>query len=90
MLEPMKSITDSLFLIRTVNNPTQTHKNRTERMKNVDNIFKVNGPKYSKNSRILIVDDVVTTGATLESCAKALNEAGYEDISFAAVAFARK
>ncbi|HLF33884.1 MAG TPA: phosphoribosyltransferase family protein, partial [Cyclobacteriaceae bacterium] len=90
MLSPMKSVTDNGFLIRTVNNPTQTHKNRIERVNNVSNIFKVNHDKYDQGIRILLVDDVVTTGATLESCAKALYDAGYENISFAAVAFARK
>jgi ComF family protein len=88
--DSLNSKMDSKFLIRTKNNPTQTHKTRTERIENVSNIFKVNHTNYSKDIRILIVDDVITTGATLESCAKALNDAGYQNISFATVAYAKK
>lgn len=90
LLKKLLSRLDINFLYRKVNNPTQTRKNRIQRLENVNNIFRVIRLKYPVRTRILLVDDVVTTGATLESCAKVLSEAGYTDISFAAIAYAKK
>ena len=59
-------------LVRAVNTRTQTRKSRIERWKNVENVFKVRHPHVLKDQHILLVDDVVTTGATLESCASTL------------------
>ncbi len=81
---------DQNFLLRIINNPTQTHKNRIERMENVNNIFKLSSHRHSCDSKILLVDDVITTGATLESCARVLIDGGYSDISFATIAYAKK
>ncbi len=81
---------DTDFLKRVVNNPTQTRKGRLDRLKNVENIFKVMHSRHPIVSRILLVDDVITTGATLEACARVLLEAGYMDLSFATLAYARK
>jgi ComF family protein len=51
-------------------NETQTKKTREERMKNVENIFAVHADKAAliENKHLLLVDDVLTTGATLEAC----------------------
>jgi ComF family protein len=81
---------DINFLKRDINNPTQTRKTRIERMQNVSGIFKINHTRHSQASRILLVDDVLTTGATLESCAVTLLDAGYSDLSFATIAYAKK
>lgn len=51
---------------------TQTRKGRTERWENVDGSFVVNNTDVLKGKSILLVDDVVTTGATLEACGKVL------------------
>ncbi len=59
-------------LIRTVNTDTQTRKSRYERWTNVEGIFKVISPHKLRGKHILLVDDVVTTGATLEACASAV------------------
>lgn len=61
---------------RTKANETQTHKNREERWKNVQGIFKVTSPDTVRNRHILLVDDVLTTGATIASCAKSITDAG--------------
>ena len=61
---------------RTRANETQTHKNRNERWKNVEGIFSVTKPEILRGKHILLIDDVLTTGATLSSCATALVEAG--------------
>jgi len=55
-------------VIRKVFTETQTKKHRTERWKNVENTFHVTNMYALENKHILLVDDVVTTGATLESC----------------------
>lgn len=59
-------------ITRIVANETQTHKNRDERWKNVEGIFTVNTPEALAGKHILIVDDVLTTGATVASCAKCI------------------
>jgi len=51
---------------------TQTRKHRTERWENVAESFAVKNPAELKGKSILLVDDVVTTGATLEACGNAL------------------
>ncbi|MDD4158732.1 MAG: ComF family protein [Proteiniphilum sp.] len=59
-------------LIRVVYNPTQTHRSRTQRWENVRDIFRVRDPKAFQDKHLLLVDDVITTGSTLEACGIAL------------------
>jgi ComF family protein len=54
---------------RVVNTDTQTRKTKYERWSNVEGIFRVKKPDKLKNRHVLLVDDVVTTGSTLEACA---------------------
>ncbi|MFT2009695.1 ComF family protein [Pontibacter sp. 13R65] len=75
-------------LERTVHTATQTKKGRLERWQNVENIFMVREPALVQGKRILLVDDVMTTGATLEACALALLAAGCEEVSVATIAAA--
>ncbi|MBE6903785.1 MAG: ComF family protein [Ruminococcaceae bacterium] len=53
-----------------------TIKKKSKRMKNIKNVYKVKNSELIKDKNILLVDDVVTTGATLNECAKVLVEAG--------------
>ncbi|MEL7005418.1 MAG: phosphoribosyltransferase family protein [Bacteroidota bacterium] len=74
---------------RIVKTNTQTNKSRLGRWKNVTKIFEIMDRKLVENKRILLVDDVVTTGATLESCAQELLDAGAQYVGIAVVAAAK-
>lgn len=63
-------------VIRSRNNPSQTKLSRENRFQNSQSLFKVIKPEKIKGKSILLLDDVITTGATLESCGKELLEAG--------------
>nr|WP_255709825.1 ComF family protein [Pontibacter harenae] len=76
------------ILIRNVNTSTQTQKTRIDRWQNVEQVFQVNQPSEVKGKRILLVDDVMTTGATLEACAIALLAEGATEISVTTIASA--
>lgn len=63
-------------LKRTKHTESQTRLHIEERAKNVANAFKVRNPKKIKNKNILLVDDVITTGATTQECGRALVNGG--------------
>ena len=67
---------------------TQTKKHRYERYKNVENIFCVNEPGRITWKKILLVDDVITTGSTLISCAEAICNLPGTTVYVAAIAAA--
>lgn len=56
-------------VIRKTHTETQTKKHRTERWKNVEKTFQVLNESLLQEKNILLVDDVITTGATIEACA---------------------
>ncbi len=66
--------TEENLITREINTKTQTRKNRFERWQNVDGIFGVANPKQLQNKHILLVDDVITTGSTLEACIYAIKK----------------
>ncbi|AHM61233.1 amidophosphoribosyltransferase [Flammeovirgaceae bacterium 311] len=75
-------------VVRKSASETQTRKSRLKRWQNVAEIFEVVEAEKVAGSRLLLVDDVITTGATVVSCAEALQAAGCSEISFAALATA--
>jgi len=81
---------DIKSLKRTISSQTQTKKSRFDRWENVSEIFQVNKNKQLENKPVLLVDDVITTGATIEACFHALNEIPGIKISVAAIAYAKK
>ncbi len=62
--------TDNLH--RTISNPTQTKRGRMQRWENVKGIFDLKEPEKYEGKHILLVDDVITTGSTIEACVAAL------------------
>lgn len=63
-------------LIRHVDTPTQTRLKREERLANMRNAFRIYSPERVTGREVLLVDDIMTTGATLEACAAFLQDAG--------------
>lgn len=76
------------ILVRSEYTETQTKKTRAERMENVLKAFSLNHPEELFNKHILLVDDVITTGATLEVCASKLLEADNVKVSIVTLAYA--
>jgi len=64
------------LLVRTRDTPPQTDRPLPARLRNVAGAFAVHMPERVKGRRVLLVDDVMTTGATADACARALSEAG--------------
>lgn len=87
MAESMNKPVFTGNLYRKTYASTQTKKNRFERWQNVDGIFAINDPTEFSGKHILLVDDVVTTGATLEACAAQILTQDTR-ISIATLAFA--
>jgi len=77
-------------VIRSYATETQTRKHRTERWENVSGSFKIAEPGELKNKHLLLVDDVITTGATLEACGATILEQQNIKLSIATLAYAAK
>ena len=75
------------LLVRTIDTKTQTKKNRYSRWENVSQIFNVLHPEKLENKHILLVDDVVTTGATLEAIAQILLKIPNVKVSIACLTY---
>lgn len=74
MSESMGLRVEDRAVVRRVNNRSQTGHGRAERWENVEGIFSVRRPEALDGRHILLVDDVLTTGATIGSCAEAILE----------------
>jgi ComF family protein len=73
-------------LSRVRRTATQTHLTASERRRNVEGAFRVGPARWVDGRRVLLVDDVMTTGATVNDCARALREAGACEIGVVTVA----
>jgi predicted amidophosphoribosyltransferase len=71
---------------RSVATDTQTRKSRIKRWENVEDKFVATNSEQLQNKHVLLVDDVVTTGSTLEACARAILEVSGTKVSIATLA----
>lgn len=76
---------DNVLLKRSFTT-TQTLKARLSRWGNIEETFVLANPGLIHNKHVLLVDDIITTGATLEACSSVLKEAGRVKISIASMA----
>lgn len=80
----------SEVITRPQHTETQTKKGRIERWKNIEGKFRLSDPEAIKNKNLLLVDDVVTTGATLEACGNELLTAENTRLSVATLCIASR
>ena len=71
---------DNKNLARIKDTSTQTELSFSERQKNLENAFKVENKQAFKGKVVLLVDDVLTTGATANNCAKELKRVGAKEV----------
>ena len=76
-------------IVRVQNTESQTKKGRIERWENIEGKFELESAEKIQNKHILLVDDVVTTGATLEACGQKLCKVEGTKISIATLCYAR-
>ncbi len=79
---------DFKTLYRESDSETQTRKSRFNRWQNVETIFQLRDLTTLQGKHVLLVDDVITTGATFEACAQTLLQVPDIKISIAAIAYA--
>lgn len=79
---------DTTTIKRTVENTTQTKKSVFERFANTDGIFELTDHSALENKHVLLVDDVVTTGSTIEAAANVLQKVSNIKISVFCLAMA--
>jgi len=86
----LKIPVSSSFISKTHNTESQTNKNRSERWKNVEGSFVINQMEELINKSILLIDDVITTGATIEACGNMILKIPGTQLSVASLAIATK
>lgn len=79
---------DSKNLIRVKHTQTQTKKSRFSRYENMKDVFNVQNPELFAGKHVLLVDDIITTGSTIEACGLELLKIPGLTLSVAAIAYA--
>jgi len=88
LAQKLNVVVDNSSLVRIRATETQTKKGRFTRFENMLEVFTVIDPEKLKNKHILLVDDIVTTGSTLEACAVELLKIEGVKLSIATIAYA--
>ena len=79
---------DTAAVLRVISTETQTRKSRTARWQNVQSGFEIHNSSIIENKNILLIDDVITTGATFEACGEIILKSNPASLSIAALAWA--
>lgn len=79
---------DTKSVIRTVATSTQTRKSRYKRWENVNEIFQLKNPDKLAGKHVLVADDVITTGATMEACIQVIQQSPGVKVSVVSIGFA--
>lgn len=75
-------------LVRTTYTETQTHKDRSQRLSNMQHVFRVKHPEEFQGKHLLVIDDVITTGATIDAACQPLSTIPDITISIATLCIA--
>jgi ComF family protein len=89
LAQKLNAVIDDNNLQRTVATATQTHKSRFARFENMQEVFAVKHPEKLAGKHILLVDDIITTGSTLEACGMELLKVPGLTLSIATIAYAQ-
>lgn len=73
-------------VVRRINTDTQTGKNRNHRWQTMQHVFAISNSETIAGKHVLLVDDIVTTGATLEACGEIILSVPHTKLSIATVA----
>ena len=79
-------ITTQNLLLKVQNNLPQSRLNKEERMINIKNVYKAKNRKIIRGKKVLLVDDIFTTGNTANECAKELKKIGVKTIGVLTIA----
>jgi ComF family protein len=88
LADQLSGVVELNNLVRTVATKTQTHKSRFARFQNMQEVFAVARPEVFENKHVLLVDDIITTGSTLEACGIELLKVPGLKLSIATIAYA--
>ena len=77
---------DSKVLLKIKNTRTQSKLNEKQRYENIKNVFYIKDNEKIKNKNIILFDDIITTGATINECAKILKQNGAKKVTVLAIA----
>ena len=71
---------ENKVIIKNINNKQQGLLNKTERIKNVKNVYQIENVEKIKNKRIILFDDIYTTGSTVNEISRILKQNGTKEI----------
>lgn len=75
-----KLLVDNKCLIKTKNIVEQSKLGKEERQKNIKDVYKLNNVKNIENKKILLIDDIFTTGSTVNECSRILKQGKPQNI----------
>jgi ComF family protein len=88
LAQKLNAVVEDNNLVRVIATETQTHKSRFARFENMQEVFTILNPERLINKHVLLVDDIITTGSTLEACGMQLLKIEGLKLSIATIAYA--